>query len=529
MSSPECEIATGSRPFSSRVTLGILLILVLFGISTWLAFRGSRPTWGDETFTLRMAIGTWKQFWNGILLDVHPPLYFALSKIAAYIPIGSFTVPSAVRALAYVFYILLIVLTLGLLSKKTWDHTALFLSGLLLVASAHLALFGPMMRYYALSGIGAVAATLLLLPERDEKANDGKATRKAILYAISLLIALASSYITLVILPAHLIYILKKPKQRQPFLDAFIWSIVISIPLLMLLAIQLSNQSASIHSDTLLSFIKGFVARIAFAIYSFSFGEFIRPWTPIAIPAILSLAWLVVLSWKLRKTEIGGLLWLTIGTALPLGTIALTKTGVGIEFSASRILFLAPLFLILLAMAPSAHPPRSFARRSGLIAAVVLIIVNVISTWNYQSGTNFIQSTYVIPWKQIGLDTGHEIKRHSILCYDDDTLTYWLVPETVPMSDFNLNNLSPEFNDLSQYVSYLRLMPLPVFFVAVFSPGERGPADRVKQMVGDSSTYTLQSETRYLLEDETSIRWKQMLLRRTVEPVKKVLRVYVRR
>ena len=139
-----------------------------------------------------------------------------------------------------------------------------------------------MMRYYALSGIGAVTATLLLIPEIDGKITE---TRRAVLYTIALIVAFASSYITLFILPAHLIYILRKPRGKRLLSVGFISALVLSIPMLFLILKQISNQGLPFQPGNLIDFVAGAIARLAFTVYSFSFGEFIRPvGTPLRSP-----------------------------------------------------------------------------------------------------------------------------------------------------------------------------------------------------------------------------------------------------
>jgi len=513
-------------PKKNGALMAALIIVVLFMLCTILAFRGARPTWGDETFTVRLATESWGEFWQGIHSDVHPPLYFALSKLVSGLSGGSWSAPISIRFLAYLLHLALICFTLRLLYRRVTDPVAVWMSAAVLVSSAHIALFGPMMRYYALSGIGAVCSTLLLFLESNRENESGRERiRRAFWYAVALLVAFASSYITAVILPAHLIYLMKdRNSGKFPLRVALGVSMLLSLPLIRLLADQVSMRSLP-SSAGLGALMKGFAGRLIFSIYSFSFGEFIRPWTWVIIPAILCLAWLIVLAWRLRKTELGGLLWLTFLTALPLGVAALTEANIGLEFSASRLLFLAPIFLVLLGMAPAAHPAGSWRRRTGIAAICVLVAINVVSLWHFHSRTDYIQSTYVIPWAEIGRDVGTAVTADSILLYDDDTLLYWLPSETRPVDKANINSL----------VSNETSAPGPGAWeynsvILVYSPRDitaQGVMERTLQEI--EGRYGLSMEKRYLTEDETSLRWKSMLLGRTVEPVKKVLRVYVRR
>jgi hypothetical protein len=522
----QIEQPSMAGPKKNGAVIAVLIIVVLFALCTILALRGGRPTWGDETFTVRLATESWGEFWQDIHSDVHPPLYFALSKLVAGLSGGSSPAPISIRFLAYLLHLALICLTLRLLYRRVADHAAVWMSAAVLVSSAHLALFGPMLRYYALSGIGAVCGTLLLLPESNgENETRRSRTRRAFWYAVALLVAFASSYITAVILPAHLIYLMKDPERRKlPLRVALGVSMLLSLPLIRLLADQVSMRGLPSPAG-LGALVMGFVGRLIFSIYSFSFGEFIRPWTWIIIPAILCVVWLIVLAWKLRKTEPGGLLWLTFLTALPLGVAALTRANVGLEFSASRLLFLPPIFLVLLGMAPAAYPAGSWRRKTGIAAICVLIAINLLSTWHFHNRTDYVQSTYVIPWAEIGRDVGSAVTTNAVILYDDDTLLYWLSAGVQPVRKINVNSLAVDQGQAAraQFEDYNSV-------IVVYSPRDitaQGLMDLT--LLEIERSYSLSMEKPYLIEDETSLRWKSMLLGRTVEPVKKVLRVYVRR
>jgi hypothetical protein len=60
-----------------------LFIILAIVAAYWMGIEvnGGNPTWGDETFTVRLSEESWGEFWNEIVNDVHPPLYFLLTKI----------------------------------------------------------------------------------------------------------------------------------------------------------------------------------------------------------------------------------------------------------------------------------------------------------------------------------------------------------------------------------------------------------------------------------------------------------------
>ena len=445
----------------------VLSIIALFAASTILAWRGPLPTWGDETFTLRLARDNWPDFWREIRLDVHPPLYFALSKIGADMWSGNSMAPPGVRTVAYLIYLLSIGIPLVLLYRRM-SRQAFFFAAILIVTSAHLALFGPMLRYYALSSLGVTSATLLLIPEKNERAPHAR----AVWYGIALLVAFWSSYLTAIIIPAHIFYLNKKARSEvKSFWTAMGIAVLLSIPLLFLLYAQIGMQKGGSTILRIFPIIKGFIARLLFSIYSFSLGEFLQPWHIGTMIAIIAVVWLIISAWKLRKSDLGRLLWTSFLVGTIFGMLMLTILGIGIEFTASRLMFLAMPLLILIGAAAGEEMSGSIRGRITLLAFAMVVSFNVISTWNFHQGKDYIQSTYVIPWSKIADDVSSKLSDKAVLLYDDDTLPYWL-PENphIGLSQ-NVNTISDGFNR-QEFVgdNYLRQLGNPSTILIVYSP-----------------------------------------------------------
>lgn len=527
--------------YSARQWIRVILAIILFGLSIVLGFRDARPTWSDEVFTLsnRAAYGGWVK--DSITEDVHPPLYFTLSAIAGSLwqtDAGTYTNlaqphPGA-RLLAYALYFLLIALTLVLLNKRLDSLDALLSIALLLASSAHLALFGPMMRYYSLSAIGVVCSTLLLIsPTNEVKNPTSNLIARQILYGLCIFISLTSSYITFTAILAHFLYLLRKPLHfSKGFFAALLVSGIITAMFLWMFPQQLRNVDFGALNIQRLAI--GTIARMIFSLYSFLFGEFIRPWNLIiSIPAILSASWLIFLAARARKTEPGSLIWFTFSFCLTLGSLILAYIGIGIEFSASRIMFLAPLLLILIGIAPALANKSKKEIILTNIAFAIFISANILSTFNYWRKADFIQSTYIIPWNRIACDISKNLDDQTILLYDDDTLMYYLPPDILPDDSRyyadNLNWRYSNINDINipENVIYWKK---PDKIILVYSPKDITAEQTVSHWLKLlDENYMLEKEIEYTIENETSIRLKSMLLRRPVERVKKALRIYIRR
>ena len=481
------------------------------------------PTWGDETFSVRLSLEPWNEFWIEILNDVHPPLYFVISKLFASTFKFLLFQNECAASTDFLFVLSLCFCTVILYNilQKLVDNKLLLLSLFFIIFSAHLTLFGLMMRYYLLSAVFVFYSSAILLGSTQYK-KELNIHQSQLMYGIFLYLGLATSYLTAVVIPAHLIYILKRPpSESKPLLKSLMWVCIASIPLILLFIYQIGSLESSFILGPI-QFIKGFLARFLFTIYSFSVGEFIRPWDFwLSIPAVIAVCYLLFIALRFRHTPYGSFLWLMLLVSLPLGVIAVTIIGIGIEFSPARLFFLAPIFLLLIGFALVAPGNSKLEIKISTAAIIVLIIINLISTINYVTGRSFIQSTYIIPWKKISHDISerHPQAYATMLLYDDDTLSYWLESDVVP--GYRANLLTFDASQTEVPLDNIKRV------ILVYSP----------RIISDEQTNNLLEEwfnpsmklieeIIYLREDENSMRWKSMLLGRQVYEVKKKLIVY---
>jgi len=496
----------------------------LFFLTYWdllSKYRGDLPFWGDETFTVWIGQGSWGDFISGILSDVHPPFYFALNWILQHVSKILFGEFLSGRELEYLGVILvaLVLIELAMIRKYTeLNKSGIAYATIFLVTSAHLLLFMPMMRYYGLAALFVILTIMDLFPDENYKHT---VQTSHLRFAITLWLALATSYLTVIVVPAYFVFITSMEKSRkEKYLKSLIITLVCAIPLLILAIYQSRTVSAS-GIPGLLPFVKGFIARSAFTIYSFFLGEFIQPWNfLLSLPALAALVFLLYLAYKVKTDRFGHLINLLMWISLPLGILVLTFLGIGIEFSASRLTFLAPFFLILLVQAPFQDGITITHRKIGIIAIILLIILNLVSTVNFLLGQNYIQSTYIIPWRQITQDIRDANLPDNIVLHDDDTIEYRLesqlddVPRTINVHAINSENAFELFEG--------RKWVTVVFSPSVFSKEEIEAL--IEENIGHEPIIT--EEKDYLVEDETSMRWKSMLLGREISKVKKKLIVY---
>ncbi len=514
----ECPGNAAQRRKRLRFLPGLLLAVVILVLSMGWAYRGSLPTWGDEAFTLRIAQSSWADFNTEIKNDVHPPLYFWLARLCSDI-FG----PGSVRVLSQLIFLALIWETIRLARRRIEPGTGIVLVVLLIVSSAHLHLFGPMMRYYALAAVGVTSSTLLLLPPSGDVPAFGGSpyVHRSVWYAVFLWIALASSYMTAIVIPAHFIYMLSMPRaDRRRFLLSLLISIICLIPFLPLFMAQVQGFHGK-GMPGIVPLVIWVIIRLLFIIYSFLIGEFVRPWDWwLTIPTLIAFLFLVLLAWRMHKAPTGKLLWGVLMISLPLGALALTWIGIGVEFCASRLFFLAPLFLILIALGTADESLGSRMRSLGVGAVAILIGVNMVSTRNFSTGIGFIQSTYIIPWTRIADDIAANSTGYTVLFHDDETIEYWLDNNPNP-DTFSLYSVLNGDEDLIDRT--------PDTVMVLYSPKSFTDRDlmswRNLQHIQRRSCIE-RERIEYVREDETGMRWKSMLLRRDIYEVKKTLIVY---
>jgi len=505
-----------------RLIAYAVLLAGLFTVSVFYGWRGFLPTWGDEAFTFRLAFTSWINSVFEIAGDVHPPLYFMFAKASVIF------MEAGPRLLSYFLYIVLITQTIRLVKRRVRCVESTILASFILVSSAHLALFAPMLRYYGLSALAVTCATLFLMKPVNIPPTWDKKPRwdHSVWYAIFMWIAFASSYLTIVVIPAHIVYLLRHKKSAKPYWMAMVRLFIWSIPLLILAVIQLANATGSGMAG-FAGILKGTIARLVFSCYSFLAGEFIQPWDLyLTIPLLIALLVLLFIVWCARKSPLVNLLATTFLITLPIGALALSILGIGLEFSASRLMFIAPMFLVLIGISVYEAGLKSPLRIAGVTAIVIILVINVLSTVNYSRGVEYIQSTYVIPWATIASDINGSVEEDDnfYIFYDDDTMYYRLGHETAGYEfGANLHLLDSNFEDGDLWPGDQALEGNFYIFV-VYSPRlfEIGAIRGVlEEKIG--AGLEVYREIEYVHEDETSMRWKSMLLGRPVEPVKKKL------
>lgn len=388
---PKGSVATIRLPKKAGWSFWLLAVCFAIALS---ACINSRVFFSDEISTLYVAKGTLVHTIQTVAHDVHPPLYFVTAHVFAHL-----FPPEWLRALS-ALYAFLAFLVLRRLAPMLLPHRSTHFPYLLLFASSPFIIFvSQMARYYSMTLLLAVAATYCLLAYvRYQK------RKWCIWYFLALLALIYTSYLTVVMILAHIVYIffieanLSKSAKRVLAIG-FLVAGVCYIPWLIILVQQYQAVIAS--ESYQFSFVQGIrkgVLNSIYVLYCFALGDSIAPWNVLRALLFL-LPWIAACSlgvkgykrWR-HLSSFPGLLFfvLPLGAAILLLFIALQQ--INLIYVPMRIAFLSPFFLLL---AAEGFSHASKTQRTALLAA--LLLVNGFSLFNYYTNRETTNWTYNTP------------------------------------------------------------------------------------------------------------------------------------
>jgi uncharacterized membrane protein len=431
-----------------------VLLLSLFGV--WLTSLTQRSIWADEQATIKIfAAHDIPSVVSFVAQsERRPPLYFILLWLWSGL---AGTREFALRYFSLWFTTLTVPLTYALARQlrnlfpalpPDWPKYALLLSAL----SPVLALYGVMLRYYA--PVICLATLLLYLGVRwlrnQQSGNPVASTAPAFqdmryiaAWLVVASILIYTDYSVLALVGAQLVWLFLQYRQLRwalvPWAVAALLLAVLFLPQLSLLREQASG--GTLDADLSRSPL-GVVLRFAYPAFSFSFGETIFPWQPLALLAMpfVGLALVVALrSFKMRCL----LLFCGLIVLLPLSFNAFIFTVVATDLTfltaASRTLYVLPAYLILLSASLAILPARWRAMALGIWGAA-----NLLALFNLLTGQQVHNPIFVVPLREVVQSVRAEARPGDSLFADLDigVHLYWQ-PQPVSGTQFILSDNWP--------------------------------------------------------------------------------------
>lgn len=335
--------------------------------------------WGDEIGSLEGAAQPLATIARGAGADFHPPLYFLLLHLWQRMW-GQGEV--AARSLSVLAACLTILLTRSLAArfglKRPW------LAGLFLALSPFWILFSGMVRYYSLAAALFVTGFLVL-----REAVDRGGWRWGA-YAACVAAAGYTNYVLLVAtVITHAVWVWRRCWRW--WVAALAVGVAAMLPLYRVALAQTMGMISWGARAGFTSPWRALVLGCAYCVYVLAVSETILPWRWwVSVPLAGGSAWLALKAGRAR-------LVLTLGAGILTGALVVVAVArpLPLVYLPSRLLFLAPLWAILLARGAENE------RGVGLAAVALVVAGYLVGDWNLVRGRDYHNVSYLVPWKRI--------------------------------------------------------------------------------------------------------------------------------
>ena len=375
------------------------------GLPLWLALQAVLvfsnldllPIWGDEQFTLNVIGLDADKALAALRADIHPPLYYFLVSAWADLPFDGSLI-SHVRAFSGLWALLSTLLIYRLWVRERPRSTRLWFLALWTLSPA-LVLYARIGRSYTLQVF--LACLLFYFAARFVRAPDDR--RAAGAYALSATALLYVHYLPALALmaatAAWLVVRCFRERERRLLAALFLSHAVVLLlyaPWAATLAGAIRRVAATESYSLVDSWWGEAFVRLLYWFCSFTFGETLPPWG-IAVAAVISLpaAWMIGerLYKRLREGDAG------LGLALVGAAVAFLGASSWVAFASvpGRLLFLLPLYLLLLAAAGFVRPIWGAAIRAAIL------LLGVVSLTSYFQKADFFNKGYLIPFDEMAV------------------------------------------------------------------------------------------------------------------------------
>lgn len=240
-------ISWSGRHFMWLASIGAVVFMV---ISLWIGMQQS--VWFDEAYSIIIAKQPAAQLVHLTALDTHPPLYYLILK--GWVSVFGWS-ELALRSLSILLGGIAVFVA-ALLLRRMFSARVAALALPFVALAPFLLRFGFEIRMYVLASLIGVLATYMLV--RARQAGGGKDQRNYyIVYTILVALGMYTLYYIAVLWIAHAAWLVwstlrdKKPLFRQPWLLAYVASIVLFLPWLPAFVSQISNGALASISQAM--------------------------------------------------------------------------------------------------------------------------------------------------------------------------------------------------------------------------------------------------------------------------------------
>jgi Dolichyl-phosphate-mannose-protein mannosyltransferase len=454
--------------------------------------------------------------------DRHPPLtHFVMSLWLGLVEENDWTVrlPWVLAGIANLYLIYRV-------GRSLMGEQLGLVGALLLATAPTFLLYTRFEKYYSLTatiGLLLILAGLQLWRDRS--------WRSALLYALVLILLLYTDYFAPLFLVAGQNLLLLAGwdwRRARLFLAAQAVAAAAFLPWLAILGMQAGPLYAAAEAELSGLSVAGIALKLAYLFCSFSIGETLFPWRPIAVVGLLAAAAAGGLgSWMLWRRRVAGFrspalailgAWIflpAIGGALLTSLLFPTLPFITLP---NHIFFALPFFCLLLAAGVLAPRRRAW---SALLLAF-LLIPRAIGISNYFTAQEYHNPIYAVPMREIVTEIVAESQAGDVVISDSDTgFAFYYTRGRQPMPYLS----STEFNTAITFLQ--EHQPHRVWLLTFGRDRSRDqtPSDLIDWL---RRQYTLVREQGYAEQDPSYQRIKATLLHRPVYRYKLLVQLYQR-
>lgn len=502
---------------SESKRLAILCAIVLLGSFLLLYQLDANSLWVDELFSVEISeCSDVVSVVNGVIeRERRPPLY----HLALHFWITTFgTSDFPLRSFSVIFGVLSLMVTFKMGRTLNGDRLGL-LAAYLLAISPFFTLYSRMIRYYSLTMFLSLLSCLFfiqLLPERKAVFWIG--------YLVASALLIYTDYSALSLLMSQNLFLVLRWRGYKALLPRWILS---QLSLLILFAPWLTVVVTHATRGTLeADFARGafgYLIKLTYPFYSFSIGETLFPWQPLATIGLVVALVPFVLGIAFFAKEREHLLLLTVLLLVPLTFTIFLLSYIATDITflnvPSRTMFAGPFFYLIVA-------GGLLWIKSTRWRALLLLIITIAcgySLRNYYTNQQFHNPIYVIPAKEMAAQVAMASQPGDVIVSDwDSAFGYYYAKMDQGIPHF-FSHSSEEARD------YIEAHCSPrVWLITIGRDRTRSmaPVEFIRWLEED---YELRLTWGYAEQDEMYRRIKEMLLHRPAYRYKATVQFYTRR
>ncbi len=366
--------------------LFVIIVAVLLFMALALLIGLRQSVWFDEAYSIIVAKQSIGELLRLTALDTHPPLYYIVLHFWA----GLFGWSElALRSLSVIMAGGAVFVGVLLVRRLFGVRTALITLSFVLFAP-FLLRYGFEIRMYAMASLICISATYLLVAALDAKTRKQKWLLYGS-YAVLVALGVYTLYYTAIVWIAHLVWLIwvtykaKQPLTKQPWLLAYLGSVLLFLPWLPTFVSQISNGALAAISQPLT--VDNLVGIVSFQFLYQPTWQLNAIWSLVFVALVVALSILVVRGVRhISKPEKKYVVLLLAYFMVPIIILALIS--LARPMYVERYLAHVVISMMLLTGVMVSFAARDKTRVTKLLAGLVVVIlasstVHLIQVGNY--------------------------------------------------------------------------------------------------------------------------------------------------